>query len=337
MHINFLNWSAILFVALGSVSYGYCASIIATTLGQTYFNEYFHLYTDDEHISHTNNITGAMNGVFQGGGFIGCLMIGPIADKFSRKGAILVASFLSLLGGALQAGAVNPAMFLVARGISGVGTGMMVTIVPIYQSEIAPAHSRGSQVGTHGVLIGTSYALAGWIGYACYQLSGQVQWRLPLAIQCVPSSLLIMGIWAIPETPRWLLANNKPEKALDTLRRLRYAPNVPTNETDIQDEFYAMRKQFELDISKGHGSYSEFVKVPANRKRVVIGFLTTFAAQCTGTIVINNYGVTLYSAIGYGGRDSLALTAGWVTTSILGNFICALILDRVGRIRCLGK
>jgi hypothetical protein len=43
-----------------------------------------------------------------------------------------------------------------------------VTLVPLYQSEVSPAESRGLMVGLHGVLIGFSYSLTGFITYACY-------------------------------------------------------------------------------------------------------------------------------------------------------------------------
>lgn len=60
-----------------------------------------------------------MNGLFQGGGVFGTLLAGPVADKLSRRGGIGLAAVICLIGGALQAGSVNVAMFLVARFITG--------------------------------------------------------------------------------------------------------------------------------------------------------------------------------------------------------------------------
>lgn len=109
----------VLFVALGSLTYGYSSSIIATSLGQPSFIAYFHL----NQTSYTNRITGATNGLFQGGGLIGTLFCHLIADWLGRRKALLVASVFSVVGGALQAGAVCISMFLVARFTSGVGIG----------------------------------------------------------------------------------------------------------------------------------------------------------------------------------------------------------------------
>lgn len=54
-----------------------------------------------------------------------------------------------------------------------------------------------------GVLIGSGYALAGWVGYATYPMKGNIQWRLPLALQVVWPAMLIAGTYFLPESPRW--------------------------------------------------------------------------------------------------------------------------------------
>jgi MFS family permease len=132
---------------LGSFSYGYCASIIASTLGQPRFLQYFGLEGNG---SGSNGLLGATNGLFQTGGFFGALLIGPAADKLSRKGAIVLACVLLVIGGSLQAGSVHVAMFLVMRFIAGMGVGLCVGCVPLYQSEVSPSKSRGFLVGLHG-------------------------------------------------------------------------------------------------------------------------------------------------------------------------------------------
>jgi MFS family permease len=208
------------FVSLGSFTYGYCSAIISTTLGQPQFYEYLHLATYGPGLSHTNALTGAMNGLFQGGGLFGSLAVGPIADKFSRRGSIAIAAGICLIGGALQTGTVNVAMFLVARFITGKGSttplcysllkfskgfgaGMILCSVPLYQSEVSPPHSRGVLVGIHGIWICCGYSVAGWVGYGCFYYTTAFQWRFPLGLQCLPPVLLFIGLRFIPESPRW--------------------------------------------------------------------------------------------------------------------------------------
>jgi MFS family permease len=82
--------------------------------------------------------------------------------------------------------------------------GQLVTLVPLYQSEIAPPKIRGLLVGTHGVIICLGYTLAAWIGVGFYFVNASgAQWRIPLAIQCVPPLFLALGVLFLPESPRW--------------------------------------------------------------------------------------------------------------------------------------
>ncbi|KAL5627156.1 hypothetical protein FOBRF1_001499 [Fusarium oxysporum] len=63
----------------------------------------------------------------------------------------------------------------------------------------------------------------------------------------------------------------------------------------------------------------------------LIGFTTILAGQLTGTTVINNYGPSLYAALGHGASASLALSAGWLPEGLVCNAINAVLLDYAGR------
>lgn len=85
--------------------------------------------------------------------FFGALMSSYMAEITGRKRAIFVACVISTVGGALQAGSVDLGMFIFVRFISGWGVGMILVLIPLYQSEVSPPHSRGLMVGIHGVSI----------------------------------------------------------------------------------------------------------------------------------------------------------------------------------------
>lgn len=102
------------------MTYGYCASIIATTLGQPSFIAYFELSTR----SNSADLQGAINGLFQTGGLFGALSCTETADWLGRRKALLIAALFSVVGGALQAGSVNISMYIVMRFITGLGIGM---------------------------------------------------------------------------------------------------------------------------------------------------------------------------------------------------------------------
>lgn len=109
-------------MALGSTTYGYCSSIVATTLGQPSFIAYFELDTRPN----ATQLTGAINGLLQAGGLFGCLSCIKSADWLGRRGAILATCITTVIGGALQAGSVNMGMYLVFRFVTGLGIGKRI-------------------------------------------------------------------------------------------------------------------------------------------------------------------------------------------------------------------
>lgn len=69
---------------------------------------------------------------------------------------------LCVVASAFTTGSVNIVMFLVGRALQGIGAGMIDTICPLYQSEVAPAHARGAMVGMHAVFL-----VAGYVSTLC--------------------------------------------------------------------------------------------------------------------------------------------------------------------------
>jgi MFS family permease len=106
------------------------------------------------------------------------------------------------VGGALQSFANGMPMMLLGRIIAGVGVGMLSTIVPVYQSEISPAHNRGKLacIEFSGNIIG--YTTSVWVDYFCSYINSDYSWRIPLVMQCVMGLLLGLGSLIIVESPR---------------------------------------------------------------------------------------------------------------------------------------
>jgi MFS family permease len=133
---------------------------MASVLGLPSFFDYFNIIISS---SHGSAIVGSVNGVYAGGGAIGCWSVSWLANRLGRKKCIQIICLLCIVSAALQAGSVHIAMLLVARLLNGIGVGMMNCIVPTYQSELAPAAQRGRLVGSHGFLIVTGYVSHNYI------------------------------------------------------------------------------------------------------------------------------------------------------------------------------
>ncbi|KAK5275943.1 hypothetical protein LTR40_012263, partial [Exophiala xenobiotica] len=198
---NTYNILIVAFVALGSFAFGYSNTIIGTTLAQPSFISYFGL----DNSSNRNEIAGAANGIYTGGGLLGAIFASWSAENLGRKKSIFIGAVLATIGGALQAGCPQHiAAFLVFRFINGLGVGILLPLVPLYQSEVSPPHSRGMMVGFHGICVTIGYASASWAGFGFYFVNASgAQWRLPLAIQAIPALFCALGILFMPESPRW--------------------------------------------------------------------------------------------------------------------------------------
>ncbi|ERS97293.1 Sugar transporter family protein [Sporothrix schenckii 1099-18] len=325
------NILIIAFAALGSLTFGYSNMIIGSTLGQPTFVDYFHVNRG----GNADKITGAMNGIYTGGGFLGALFSAWTADQYGRKKTIFLGALLATIGGGITAGAMNLAMFLVFRFVNGWGIGMLLSLVPLYQSEVSPPHNRGLMVGFHGVLVTIGYCGGSWIGFGFYFLSGLngAQWRLPLAIQAIPPLLCCCSILVLPESPRWLIAQDRAEEALAIVRRLHHDPKDPDDAYAVR-EYHQILQQHEIDRKFNVSWYELFAK-PSYRKRMIIGFVVLFGAQTTGTTVIANYGPQLYSTLGFDSTLQLLLNAIYATIALVGNFFNAFTLDHVGRVKAL--
>jgi MFS family permease len=279
---NKFNLLVVIYVALGSTACSYSLAVTGGTLGQPTF--YTSLGMDppgSPGYTGTANLISAFNGVNAAGAFFGSLLTSWTANYYGRKRSIQAGCVVMVVGAAITAGAVNPAMFIVGRLISGLGTGLLVTSIPMYQSEVATPQSRGFMCCMHGVMFAVGYTLSGWIGYACYfsDPTSSFGFRFPLAFQAAPALALLLGSAGIPFSPRWLLQQDRPDEALQILLRLHISKEDPEGH-EAKREFYQMRKQLELDRSiKAKTGNFEVFATPSNRKRALFAFGLMFGNQ----------------------------------------------------------
>jgi len=183
-------------------------------------------------------------------------------------------------------------MFQAGRFIAGLGIGVLVTICPMYMSELAPPEKRGWLVGHHAIFLVFGYMLSGWLGYATYFATAanpSFAWRFPLCMQCFAPLALLSTSFFIPRSPRWLLQKGLTEEAWQTLLRLRRSPDDPDNLV-AKEELYQTKEQLALDATKlqklNTTPWQAVLKIKSYRKRMIIGFLTQWGAEFSGPLVI---------------------------------------------------
>ncbi|KAI3584180.1 general substrate transporter [Fusarium oxysporum f. sp. albedinis] len=323
--VNQYNVAVVLFTAFGSFAYGFNSSIIASATGLPSFWSYFNLTTSGPRAAWSIQMIGGMNSLYSAGGLIGCLTVGWLADKLGRKRSIQIICAICVGASIFTTASVNIGMFLAGRGIQGLGSGMIDTICPLYQSEISPAHARGRMVGMHAVFLVSGYAGASWVGLGCYfEDNPDIQWRLCIAFQVLAPLLLLLGSHVLPESPRYIIYNRRDEVGLQVLMKLHsYSEDLDSRYAHA--EFEQIKQQVELDRASER-SWLALWKSPNTRKRMIFGFLVIAIAQSSGVLV---------QGLGITGWKALLLLSIYTSWAAFMNWINATLLDRIGRIKLM--
>ncbi|ORX39548.1 general substrate transporter [Kockovaella imperatae] len=320
-----INYVAAIFAAIGSFLFGYDSGIISSVISPSYgqFQKYFH--------NPQSNVTGAIVSTFAGGAFFGALLAGRTADWIGRKRTIQLGSIIAIIGCTLQTAAVNIAMLIVGRCICGAAIGVLSMIVPMYQAEISPPHARGLLSGMTQWMISWGFFIANWVGYGCGYINNTGQFRVPLAIQIIPALLLLIGMFILPYSPRWLVMQGRVDEARDTLYRL-HGGRKNAHPEAIEAEFQEISQQVEWDRENLTTRYIDLVNTKPNFHRTFCGCAVQAMCQWTGVNVNNYFGPTIYTDLGYTGHTTLIINAISGTWGLIVTFIfITCIVDRIGR------
>ena len=110
-----------------------------------------------------------------------------------------------------------------------------------------------------------------WVGFGCSYASGEFQWRFPLAFQCLPCIIILVGIYFLPYSPRWLLEKDRDDEALAIIKRLH--GNIGHDESFVLAEYHQMRGQIHYEKTVANISWAEVIRTAGNRRRVLLAVL----------------------------------------------------------------
>jgi MFS family permease len=219
--------------------------------------------------------------------------------------------------------------------VTGLGAGAVTVVVPLvsitcetnpictsinhhhikYIAEWSPPAIRGSLVGLHEV----NNQISSLIGYWCnYIVSIYIpptesrQWQIALAMQIVPSALLLVAaLFILPETPRYLLqAGKEPQarKALSVIRNLEPHHEYINYEIDLTRDAVSRQQTSAKPASKVE--IAKELMWRGNRNRVIIGIGLMVGQNLTGINAVNFYTPTIFKSIGFDGSKVTLLASG---------------------------
>lgn len=137
-------------------------------------------------------------------------------------------------------------------------------------------------------MIAFGYALSTYMGLAFhFSSNATTKWRGSLGIGIIFPCVILLALPFLPESPRYLLMKQQPEKAWEIMLSLHSNSKDP-DQSFARSEFYQIQKQIELDRTLAN-SWIHMVRKPSYRKRALIAIGYAFFGQSTAVLVINNY------------------------------------------------
>jgi sugar porter (SP) family MFS transporter len=255
------------------------------------------------------------------GAVTGALTGGPLSDRFGRRPIVLLAATIFAVGAIAAALTPSIGLLIVARFILGLGVGLASLIVPLYIAEIAPPDTRGALVSLNQLMITIGILLSYIVGVAFTPIQG---WRWMFAVAVIPALILGIGMFFLPESPRWLVKNGKLAKARAVLSRSRV-------EAEVETEMQQMEELERLERQQAQVGYKELL-APWIRPALIIGIGLAVFQQITGINTVIYYAPTILEIVGFSAGGAIAATALGVGVVNVGFTILAVrIIDRAGR------
>ncbi|KAF4843973.1 Lactose permease [Colletotrichum siamense] len=266
------------------------------------------------------------------GGFFGALLAAAPADRYGRRFALQIGSFLGVVGSVMQAASPNRNVFVGGRAVLGVGLSFTTTAGPNLLTELAHPRLRGKMASMFNVLWYLGSIIASWLTFGTGHLSSNWSWRIPSIVQTAFPFLLMIATIFIPESPRWLCSRGRQIEAKDFL--IKYHANGNESDPVIDLEMHEIATALNLEEQSKMYTWSNLLKSKANRRRLGICLSVSVLTLWNGQGVISYY----FSPI----LDSVGITNTTQQTGINGgmaiwNLICsvtgAFLADRIGRRR----
>jgi sugar porter (SP) family MFS transporter len=319
-------WLISVVAAMGGLLFGWDWVVIGGA--KPFFQRYFEL-TSEAQIGWANSC--ALIGCL-----VGSLMAGALSDKFGRKRLLMLAALLFVVTSLGNALANNFTIFIAWRILGGVGIGLASGLSPMYISEVAPAQMRGKLVSINQltIVIGILAAqVVNW--YLVRNLPagatdefiktswfGQSGWRWMFGLTAAPSLLFLLGMFFVPESPRWLAKNGKSAQAKSILEKIGGANYADAAVSEIN-----------TTLSKEEIQQVRFADLlqPGLRKVLLLGVVLAVFQQWCGINVIFNYAEEIFRGAGYDISSVLSNIAWTGSVNMAFTFVALGTVDRLGR------
>jgi len=299
--------------ALGGLLFGYDTGVINGAIGP--LKAYFLLNPKAE---------GWAMGCALLGCAIGAALAGVLSDRLGRKRVLILSAvlfFISAVGTALPK---TITQFIIFRIIGGLGVGAASITSPMYIAEISPARIRGRMVSVNQFAIVTGFLVVYFANYLIALQGDQawnqeLGWRWMFGSEALPAVLLLVCLFFVPESPRWLTKQGRGDEALGILARVDGADYARAELAEIKDA-----------IDHESGSLGQLFR-PGMRIVLVMGIVLAVLQQITGINVFLYFGTEIFKKMGAGTNAALLQTVIVGAVNLSFTIIAIWTVDRLGR------
>lgn len=264
---------------------------------------------------------------------VGAFFAGRLADVFGRRTLLIVAAVLFLVSAWGSGIATGSLEFVLYRIVGGLAVGAASVMSPAYIAEVSSARYRGrlatvQQIAIIGGLFAaflSNYLLARVAGGSTAEFWGGYQaWRWMFWIEIAPAALFLVALFAIPESPRFLVARGRLAQAERVLVRL-YGDAAGRRKLE------EIRQSLAADQHRP--KFSDLVSKVTGRVRPIVwvGIGLAVFQQLVGINVVFYYGAVLWQAVGFSENDALLINVLSGALSIGACIVSLLLVDRIGR------
>lgn len=262
---------------------------------------------------------------------VGALLAGPLADRYGRRPMMLVTAVIFAISSWGSGAAGNEIEFVLYRIFGGLGVGAASVLTPAYIAEVAPAALRGRLATLQQLAIVVGLFSAFLSNFTIASVSGGAEahfwfgipsWRWMFWAELVPALLFLIGAASIPESPRYLVANGRLERAREVFARIAAGAEAE-QVAEVRRSLHGEQKP----------SLSDLLIAGSRRVHPIVwvGIALSAFQQLVGINVVFYYGSELWQAAGYDESQSLFINVVSGTTNIASTFIAIALVDRIGR------